>query len=237
MLRLLTALEACLEVIWLRIIVRVHHLGDLVIAELLDRPLVVLIVRVINFSFLRWIHEVWRKFRPIDGLLLVFGLRFVLILVLPKQAALLSAESDSFSPVRGAIVPITAHVDVFVIIHTVFRLGVLRRAAAATWLLDHWLRVGFLLFGVIGLATLLVLASRLPRLLRVPALLLAHGGPSIATGDGDAKVVGLDGVLRALFVRINEVLAVVHLPLGAVAASRQFLRLLVGLGLLLNRRD
>lgn len=58
MLPVLTLLEAFLEVIWLRIVVRVHHLGNLVIAQLLDRLLVVLFVRVINFSFLRWIHEV-----------------------------------------------------------------------------------------------------------------------------------------------------------------------------------
>ena len=88
MLRLLTVLEAFLEVIWLRSVVRVHHFGNLVIAQLLGRLLVVLFVRVINFSFLRWIDEAGGKFRPIDRLLLVFGLGHVLLLLLVQLAAL-----------------------------------------------------------------------------------------------------------------------------------------------------
>ena len=109
MLRLLTVLEAFLEVIWLRSVVRVHHLGNLVIAELLDRLVVVLFVRVINFSFLRWIDEAGGKFRPVDGLLLVFRLRFVHLLVLEKHAALFGAEIDSLGPGEAAVVPVHFH--------------------------------------------------------------------------------------------------------------------------------
>ncbi len=106
MLRIFTALEAFLEVIWLRSIVRVHHLGNLVIAQLLDWLVVVLFVRVINFSFLRWIDEAGGKFRPIDRLLLVFGLRYVHLLVLKKHPALFSAEIDSLGPGEASTVTI-----------------------------------------------------------------------------------------------------------------------------------
>ena len=91
-------LEAFLEVIWLRSVVRVHHLGNLVIAQLLDWLGVVLFVRVINFSFLRWIDEAGGKFRPIDRLLMVFGLRCIHLLILEKHPALFSAEIDSVGP-------------------------------------------------------------------------------------------------------------------------------------------
>ena len=191
MLRIFTALEAFLEVIWLRSIVRVHHLGNLVIAQLLDWLVVVLFVRVINFSFLRGIDEAGGEFRPIDRLLLVFGLRYVHLLILEKHPALFSAEIDSLGPGEAGSVTILLKLAGIVIgcfQDAICRLGVLRRAPSAPCGLDHWLRLGFLFFGVIGRFALFLLAVRLPRLLRLPPLLLAFGGPSIAARDPEFVV-------------------------------------------------
>ena len=149
MLRIFTTLEAFLEVIWLRSVVRVHHLGNLVIAQLLDWPVVVLFVRVINFSFLRWIDEAGGKFRPIDRLLLIFGLRYVHLLILEKHPALFSAEIDSLGPGEAGSVTILLELAGIVIgcfQDAICELGVLWRAPSAPCGLDHWLRLGFLLF-------------------------------------------------------------------------------------------
>lgn len=186
-------MEAFLEVIWRRFVVCVHHLGNLVIAQLLNRLGVVLFVRVINFSFLIWVHESSLEFRPVTGLLLVFGLGHVLLLLLEELAALPRAQSDSLVSGKStgvAVLPAIHHEPGIVILgfecsSTVFGLGVLRRAATALLLLNYRLRLRFLLLrliGLVGLALFVLLAFGLAGLDLFPALLLAFGGPPVTAG-------------------------------------------------------
>ena len=114
MLPILTALEAFFEVVRRRIVACVHQLGNLVVTELFVRPLAVLrrleLVRVVNFAFLPSIGEAGGKFRPLGGLLLVFRLRFFVLVVLDQHPALLHAETRPLASGQVRFqVPVLAH--------------------------------------------------------------------------------------------------------------------------------
>ena len=73
MLGLLPLLELLFECIWLRIVVHIHHFGNLVVAKLVRRFLTVQFLRVLVFAFLFGAGESSIELGAVGGLLLVLG--------------------------------------------------------------------------------------------------------------------------------------------------------------------